>query len=52
MTVRTFRRRCSHEPNGVAEAVVDGLEGLTRTGKIASEEAVGVPLSSTSPVLS
>ena len=40
-----------HASNGVAEAVVHSLEGLTRTGKIALEEALGVSISSTSPIL-
>ena len=36
-----------HASNGAAEAMVHSLEGLTRTGKIALEEALVVSISST-----
>ena len=40
-----------HASNGAAEAMVHSVEGLTRTGKVALEESLGVSISSNSPIL-
>ena len=40
-----------HASNGAVEAMVHSLEGLTRTSKIALEEALGVSILPTSPIL-
>ena len=40
-----------HASNGAVEAMVRSLEGLTRTSKVALEEALGVSFLPTSPIL-
>ena len=40
-----------HASNGAVEAMVHSLEGLTRTSKVALEEALGISILPTSPVL-
>ena len=40
-----------HASNGAAEAMVHILEGLTRKSKVASEESLGVSISSSPPIL-
>ena len=41
-----------HASNGAVEAMVHSLEGLSRTSKVALEEALGVSILPTSPILS
>ena len=40
-----------HATNGAVETMVHSLEGLTRTSKVALEEALGVSILPTSPIL-
>ena len=40
-----------HASSGAVEAMVHSLEGLTRTSKVALEEALGVSILPTSPIL-
>ena len=40
-----------HASNGAVEAIVHSLEGLIRTSKIALEEALGISILPTSPIL-